>query len=94
VALEGAASGCVVLGSEGGGLPEAIGPTGLTFRRNDATDLAEKLTHLLQHPQEWPRYREAAPAHLDLHQPTGAARRYLEVFGRAVAERRKVTMVP
>src|SRR5437763_5731364 len=29
VALEGAASGCVVLGSDGGGLPEAIGPAGI-----------------------------------------------------------------
>lgn len=89
VALEGAACGCVVLGSDGGGLPEAIGPAGLTFRRNDATDLADKLAHLLQRPQEWRRYREAAPAHLELHQPSRVARRYLEVIRQAVVETRK-----
>ena len=41
VALEGIACGCVVVGSAGGGLPEAIGPCGLTFPNGDATALAE-----------------------------------------------------
>ena len=31
VALEGIACGCVIVGSEGGGLEEAIGPCGVTF---------------------------------------------------------------
>lgn len=85
VALEGAASGCVVLGSDGGGLPEAIGPAGMTFRRNDADDLADKLTHLLQHPEGWRGYREAAPQHLALHHPRRVAAKYLEVFRQAAA---------
>jgi len=84
VALEGAACGCVVLGSHGGGLPEAIGPCGITFRRGDVSDLASKLAYLLRHPEEWVCYRSAAPAHLELHHPARVARRYLEVFERAV----------
>ena len=84
VALEGAACGCVVLGSDGGGLPEAIGPAGTTFRRGDVSDLAAILIRLLRHPEEWRAYRAAAPAHLELHRPARVARRYLEVFERAL----------
>src|SRR5262245_24753374 len=84
VALEGVACGCVVLGSDGGGLPEAIGPTGTTFRRGDESDLTAKLVHLLSHPGEWVQYRTAAPRHLELHHPARVARRYLDVFGRAL----------
>ena len=80
VALEGLASGCVVLGSDGGGLAEAIGPCGMTFRRGDAADLTSKLAHLLRHPEEWERYRAGAQTHLELHQPSWVATRYLEVF--------------
>jgi glycogen synthase len=84
VALEGAAAGCVVVGSDGGGLPEAIGPTGVTFRRGDAMDLAAKVTHLLRHPEERSRYRAAAPAHLAAHEPAAVAAKYLEVFRRVL----------
>lgn len=80
VALEGAAAGCVVLGSNGGGLPGAIGPAGTTFKRGDVNDLVLELSHLLKHPEESRRYREAAPAHLELHEPRLIARRYLEVM--------------
>lgn len=84
VALEGAACGCVVLGSDGGGLPEAIGPTGITFRRGEVTDLAARLEYLLRHREEWSRYRSAAPAHLDSHHPESVAKRYIEVFEQAI----------
>ena len=84
VALEGAACGCVVVGSDGGGLPEAIGPCGITFRRGDVSDLAAKLDHLLRHTEEWDRYRAAAPAHLQIHQPARVALQYLEVFEHAL----------
>ena len=89
VALEGAAAGCVVLGSDGGGLPEAIGPAGITFRRGDVGDLAEKLEYLLRHCEDWQRYRDAADAHLVQHQPEQVARRYLEVFERTLAANRQ-----
>ncbi len=83
VALEGAACGCVVLGSDGGGLPEAIGPAGLTFRRGNLSDLTAKLAHLLHHPAAWNQYRAAAAAHLERHQPQLIARRYLDVLEKA-----------
>jgi len=86
VALEGAACGCVVLGSDGGGLPEAIGPAGLTFRRGDAADLAVKLAHLLTHREEWPQYCQSAAGHLAKHQPRQVAMRYLEVIEKVVRD--------
>ncbi len=39
VALEGAACGCLVVGSSGGGLVDAIGDSGLLFKRGDIGDL-------------------------------------------------------
>lgn len=87
VALEGAACGCVVLGSDGGGLPEAIGQAGLTFQRGDIQDLTTKLSYLLQHPEEWNRYRAAAKAHLERHQPQSVALRYLEVMRKQMLKR-------
>jgi glycosyltransferase involved in cell wall biosynthesis len=87
VALEGAACGCVVLGSDGGGLPEAIGPAGLTFQRGNVADLTAKLSCLLRHPEEWNRYRAAAKAHLERHQPQSVAMRYLEVMRKQMLKR-------
>ncbi|MEP6685896.1 MAG: glycosyltransferase family 4 protein, partial [Verrucomicrobiota bacterium] len=43
VALEGVACGCVVIGSEDGGLKDAIGPCGVTFPNGDEKALAETL---------------------------------------------------
>ena len=43
VALEGVACGCVAVGSAQGGLPEAMGPCGLTFENGDANGLADQL---------------------------------------------------
>jgi glycosyltransferase involved in cell wall biosynthesis len=88
-AIEGAACGCVLLGADAGGLPEAIGPTGITFRRGDVLDLTAKLVKLLDERTTWQSYRNAAPAHLVQHQPNRVARRYLEVFAHAVAQRRR-----
>lgn len=40
VALEGMACGCRVVCSSGGGLPEAVGKLGITFKNNDEGELA------------------------------------------------------
>ncbi len=84
VALEGAACGCVVLGSDGGGLPEAIGPCGITFRRGDWMDLSEKLQLLLTSPDMLEAHRSAAAGHLERHRPAEVAAQYLQVFRRAL----------
>lgn len=81
VALEGIACGCVVVGSTCGGLPEAIGPCGRTFKNGDPSALAEVLHDLLSHPETWnDRYFLHATAHLDNHRPSVVADRYLDVL--------------
>lgn len=84
VALEGMACGCVVVGSEGGGLKEAIGPGGLTFPNGNIEVLADCLKKALYDAETIARCHSAAPAHLARHQPGPVAGRYLEVFSNAV----------
>ena len=64
VALEGIACGCAVVGSDQGGLPEAIGPCGVTFPNNDARALARALARLIDNPGERDALRGNANAHL------------------------------
>jgi glycogen(starch) synthase len=67
VALEAIACGCVVVGSADGGLPDAIGPCGLTFPNGDDTALANRLMELLHDPVQLAALRAHAPAHLARH---------------------------
>lgn len=83
VALEGAACGCVVVGSSGGGLADAIGPCGPTFASGNAEALAATLRRLLESPDEMQRYRENAPQHLQQHTVEAVTARYLDVIKRA-----------
>ncbi|HEY0513856.1 MAG TPA: glycosyltransferase family 4 protein [Thermoanaerobaculia bacterium] len=76
VALEGIACGCVVVGSEGGGLKEAIGPCGETFRNGDAAGLARALGRLLRQPELDAGYLEQAGPHLARHTAERAAAAY------------------
>lgn len=78
VALEGIACGCVVVGSEGGGLKAAIGPCGPTFRNGDAADLARVLAPLLRCPATGGEYLAHAEDHLALHTAGRAAAAYLK----------------
>jgi glycogen(starch) synthase len=80
VALEGIAGGCVVVGSSGGGLPEAIGPCGVTFTNGDAEALARVLEKLLMQPNERERLSAQAPQHLAQFHPVRIADRYLDLF--------------
>jgi glycogen synthase len=82
VALEAIACGCIAIGSEGGGLSEAVGPCGLTFPNGDAPALANVLRRLLQSPETWPAYREAAADHLRSHTPMAVAAAYLDAINR------------
>lgn len=80
VALEGIACGCVVVGSAGGGLPEAIGPCGLTFPNGDAEALSQLLEKLLRSPEEQQRLAGNAPRHLEKFHPSVVAAAYLALF--------------
>jgi glycosyltransferase involved in cell wall biosynthesis len=80
VALEAIACGCLVVGSESGGLKEAIGPCGVTIPNGDARALANALSRLLRSRETWPRYQEQAERHLRRHAPAAVATAYLEAI--------------
>jgi glycogen synthase len=80
VALEGMACGCVPVGSDRAGLPEAIGNCGLTFVSADATQLASRLQELLADRSLREKFRAAAPAHLSDFRASVVAGRYLELL--------------
>lgn len=84
VALEGIACGCVVAGSAGGGLAEAIGPCGLTFPNGDAGALAKAIGKLLGDAGERARLRQHAPSHLARFTPHHVASVYLEAMEKAL----------
>ncbi len=80
VALEGIACGCVVVGSEGGGLKDAIGSCGVTFSNGNVEKLTKTLFNLLTHPEQLTAYRESAKLHLAGHTSKAIAKAYLEVL--------------
>ncbi len=80
VALEGIACGCVIVGSNRGGLPDAIGSCGLTFANGDSMALAQILEDLLLNPEQLTRFRLEANQHLAQHRQERIARQYLGVI--------------
>jgi glycosyltransferase involved in cell wall biosynthesis len=84
VALEGIACGCLVVGSAGGGLKEAIGPCGMTFANGDREGLAQALERALQSAADGqaPLSSEAV-AHLNLHSSGEVLARYVAVLEQA-----------
>ena len=80
VALEGIACGCAVAGSAGGGLPEAMGPCGISFPNGDAGALADALEKLLREPGARDRLRAQAPQHIARFHPAAIADQYLDLF--------------
>lgn len=84
VALEGIACGCMVVGSEGGGLKDAIGSCGVTFPNGNTQALTQVLQNLLQNPEQLSIYRAKAPEHLWRHQKSAIAKAYLELIKTAV----------
>lgn len=86
VALEGIACGCVVVGSDLGGLPDAIGACGKTFHNGDAKGLADVLAELLTHPAEIAALRAQGPQHLKRHSVAEVAERYLQVLQKAAGK--------
>jgi glycogen(starch) synthase len=84
VALEGIACGCALVGSELGGLADAIGPCGLTFPNGDSSAMAACLRRLLQDEELCRSLRGHAEQHLLKHSPAQIATAYLEVFERVL----------
>jgi glycogen synthase len=84
VALEGLAAGCVVAASSEGGLPEAVGECGVLFPNGDAKALAAVLKELLTDSALREKLRAESDRHLEQFTPETIAKRYLDVFDRAV----------
>jgi glycosyltransferase involved in cell wall biosynthesis len=84
VALEGIACGCVVVGSDGGGLKDAIGPCGVAFPNGDAEALAARLKDLISSSKSLAPYRASAVAHLSAHTKSAVAEKYLQIFDTAI----------
>jgi len=80
VALEGIACGCVVVGTSLGGLPEAIGPCGVTVPNADTSAMARALRSLLEDDSLRAVYRSSAPVHLARHSRANITRSYLNVL--------------
>lgn len=84
VALEGIACGCIPLGTNQGGLVDAIGPCGPLFPKENAAALAKELIRLESDPTHAESFRQHHAPHLAAHAPETVADRYLEVFENAI----------
>lgn len=80
VALEGLACGCIVIGSQGGGLPEALGDFGLTFPNGDVRALALRLKMALEKTVKYLPEPEKLAAHLRRHERAVVAQEYVGVL--------------
>jgi glycosyltransferase involved in cell wall biosynthesis len=86
VALEGMACGCLPIVSDSGGLPDAVGNAGLTFKRASLDELVKTILDLLERPELEKELREQAVFQLKDHLPEVVSKRYLEVIGKAFRE--------
>ncbi|MDQ8190599.1 glycosyltransferase family 4 protein [Roseibacillus persicicus] len=89
VALEGIGCGCIPIGTNQGGLVDAIGPCGPLFERDDAEGLADCLADLEQDETRAESYRKEREKHLDAHSPGVVAERYLDVFRESLKQSKK-----
>ena len=80
VALEGIACGCVVIGSSGGGLKDAIGPCGVTVPNGDAPALASSIASVLSAPESWNKWLDAGEEHLRRHSQTEIVKSYMNAI--------------
>jgi glycogen synthase len=80
VALEGIGCGCAVVGSDQGGLPEAIGPCGITFPNNNPRALANALAQLINDPGQRDALRGNASSHLPRFTKRRVAEAYIELI--------------
>lgn len=80
VALEGIACGCVVIGSEGGGLPLAIGDSGFTFPNNDLKQLVYCMETVIGNEDLHRSLTSNSKDHLAKFDISAQAEHYIKVF--------------
>ncbi len=80
VALEGMACGCIPITSDIGGLPEAIGEAGLTFKSGNTDALAKQMKKLISNPDLIKQLRDKSRSHLQNHKEFVITERYVQVI--------------
>ena len=92
VVLEGLACGCFPIVSNGGGLPEAVGRSGLLFRRGDVNELVECMRKVINSPEIIKEYVEEGKQHLTFHRSEKVANDYLEEIKDALKINKKMNV--
>ncbi|KAA8486788.1 glycosyltransferase involved in cell wall biosynthesis [Arcticibacter tournemirensis] len=78
VVLEGIACGCIPIVSDGGGLPDAVGKAGITFRRGDVDDLIACIRNIYNNTKLEKELLDFAASHLGVFHPDTIGRQYLD----------------
>lgn len=86
VTLEGIACGCIPIASDGGGLPDAVGNAGVTFKRGDTKALLDCISELYRNTNKRNNLRMAAADHLKNYYPEYIVKQYLEVLENTISE--------
>jgi glycogen synthase len=86
VVLEGIATGCVVVGSDSGGLPEAIGQCGLVAQTGKPEALADAIERVLTDSDLVEKLKVNAPDHLNRHLPKRVAADYLAIISQLLSK--------
>lgn len=80
VSLEAIACGCAVVAYASGGIPESVGPCGLTVPTGDLDALCSTTNRLLGNSSECAGLLASSPAHLAPHHAGNVARLYLDAL--------------
>ncbi len=84
VALEGIACGCLPVVADEGGLPDAVGKAGLTFKRGDLNALVSCMKWINENPEAEDELRQAAKKQLKNFHPQHIIKKYLQVINAAM----------
>jgi glycosyltransferase involved in cell wall biosynthesis len=80
VVLEGIACGCIPIVSDGGGLPEAVGNAGVTFKRGDLDSLMASINRIMSDNAVQEQCRQAGKLHLNGFEPENVSKKYMDVI--------------
>jgi glycosyltransferase involved in cell wall biosynthesis len=87
VALEGIACGLIPIVSDGGGLPDATGKAGVTFKRGQLNSLIEVTAELVRSNELQEKCLQAAPHHLSQFATETITAKFIAVLESAAAKR-------
>lgn len=80
--IEGMASGRPFIASDVDGLREMVGGSGILFAHGDAQDLADKIQHLCEHPDEYQEVATRCQEKARQYDISLTAKRYLALYQR------------